>query len=204
MPANAWVEDLRALLDYLGVQMAHVLGTSLGSRVAMRFGLDYPTRTSSIIVTSPHTYLTEDLDRGMNQYGDDGTKLPPAEQAERRKRHGEDWLEAHRNYYNIRNVPALQHYYNLSVSHPMHQVIGSFSEPITKIKSPILVVQSDNISAGRSVFDHAIELKNEMPNQVKLAIVPSYDTGARGIPGAMLRMVIVDFIDHLTPVPAGR
>ena len=204
MPASGWVDDLKALLEHLQIQQAHVFGVSLGSRVAMRFAMDHPSLVSSIIITSPHTYLDQELDGNMNQYGDDGTKLPAAEQAARQKRHGDDWLEAHRNYYNIRNVPALQKYYNLSVSHPMHQVVGEFSDPVTGIKCPILVVQSDNLSMGRSVFDHALELKNEMPDQVKLAIVPSYDPKARGMASATLRMVMVEFIDHLTPVLAGR
>lgn len=204
MPPSAWVDDLKALLDHLGIPQAHVYGTSLGSRVAMRFAMEHPSRVRSIILTAPHTYLTEELDSGMNRTGGDGTKLPPAEQAEMRRRHGEDWLEAHRNYFNIRNEPALQTYYNLRVSHPMSQVIGTFSDPVTRITCPILVIASDDIvTRGKGTFEHAFELKLEMPKQVRLAVMPAFAGPQPSVPGDQFRWLIVQFVSSLAPVAAG-
>ena len=42
--------DLAALLDHLKISKAHILGHSMGGRVAMRFGALYPKRTSSVII----------------------------------------------------------------------------------------------------------------------------------------------------------
>jgi pimeloyl-ACP methyl ester carboxylesterase len=203
LPASAWVDDLGALLEHLGIQKAHVFGVSLGSRVAMRMALDYPDRVRSLMVTSPHTNLTKELNDNMNRTSGDGQNLGSAEQDQAQRRHGDDWRDVLRNYYNIRNEAALQQYYNLRVSQPLGEVVGTFSESVTKISCPILVIQTDNLSTGRSVFDHAIELKNELPDQVRLAIVPSYSPRARGVPAATLRQCIVEFVDSAVAVAAG-
>ena len=193
---DAWVQDLEALLDHLNVREAHVFGVSLGSRVAMRFAIEHPDRIKSLILTAPHTYLNEELNGNMNRVEGDGNRLPPEEQERNRRMHGDDFLAVLQNYYNIRNKPDLQHYYNLSVSRPLAKVVGEFSDPVTRIKCPILVIQSDEMKFGRGTFDHAIELKNEMPEQVHLAIVPSY-AGQRGVAGEPLRMLLRQFVDSL-------
>lgn len=45
-------DDLAALLDALGIERAHIGGTSYGAEVSMVFALKYPERTRSLIVTS--------------------------------------------------------------------------------------------------------------------------------------------------------
>jgi pimeloyl-ACP methyl ester carboxylesterase len=50
---SAWVEDLEALLDHLGIEKAHIFGVSLGSRVGMRFCIEHPERVLSLTVTAP-------------------------------------------------------------------------------------------------------------------------------------------------------
>ena len=49
------VEDLRGLLDHLGVERAHVGGLSMGGNVALNFGLRYPERARSLIVAGTGT-----------------------------------------------------------------------------------------------------------------------------------------------------
>jgi 3-oxoadipate enol-lactonase len=44
------VEDLRILMDDLGLRRAHLIGTSYGAEVAMMFALAFPERTASLIV----------------------------------------------------------------------------------------------------------------------------------------------------------
>ena len=127
MDPSGWVDDLRALLDHLEIKQAHIYGSSLGSRVALRFAIEHPDCTRSVILTAPHTYLTHELNNNMNRYDDDGTKLPPEEQELRRQRHGDDWLEAHRNFFNIRNVPELQQYYNTRINNPQMEVVHGFT-----------------------------------------------------------------------------
>jgi 3-oxoadipate enol-lactonase len=43
-------EDLRALLESLGIERTHLVGTSYGAEVAMMFALNYPRMTSSLVL----------------------------------------------------------------------------------------------------------------------------------------------------------
>jgi 3-oxoadipate enol-lactonase len=45
-------DDLAGLLDTLGIERAHIGGTSYGAEVGMVFALKYPERTRSLVVTS--------------------------------------------------------------------------------------------------------------------------------------------------------
>ena len=47
------VEDLRALMDYLNVKSASLVGLSLGGRIAIDFALTYPGRVSKLVLMGP-------------------------------------------------------------------------------------------------------------------------------------------------------
>jgi pimeloyl-ACP methyl ester carboxylesterase len=55
--ASSERDDLAALLDALGIERAHVGGTSYGAEVSMVFALKYPKRTQSLIVTAAASQL---------------------------------------------------------------------------------------------------------------------------------------------------
>ncbi|WP_069806679.1 alpha/beta fold hydrolase [Vulcanisaeta thermophila] len=48
------VEDLRNLIDALGLDKVHVLGVSMGGMVAQLFAIKYPSRVKSLILVSTH------------------------------------------------------------------------------------------------------------------------------------------------------
>ena len=50
-------DDLAALLDSLGIERAHIGGTSYGAELSMVFALKYPERTRSLVVTSAVSQL---------------------------------------------------------------------------------------------------------------------------------------------------
>jgi pimeloyl-ACP methyl ester carboxylesterase len=195
MPKDGWVQDVLALLDQLGVAQAYVYGNSLGSRVAMRFAIEHPDRIKGLIVSAPHTYLTTELNDNLNRAGGSPANLSPEAIADLKHNHGDDWENSYRNYYNIRNVPELQDYFNLSVSKPMMEVVGNYTESVTKIQCPILVIQSDGFQRGRGTYYHALELKEELPQQVNLAIVPSF--GSAALDGDTFRSTIVKFAAYV-------
>ena len=47
------VEDLRALLDHLGIARASLVGLSLGGRIAIDFTLAYPDRVNKLVLMGP-------------------------------------------------------------------------------------------------------------------------------------------------------
>lgn len=47
-------DDVRLLLDHLGIESAHVAGVSFGARVAIDFALAYPQRVRSLILGAPN------------------------------------------------------------------------------------------------------------------------------------------------------
>jgi len=47
-----FAEDLRGLLDHLGLDMAYILGVSMGGMVALEFALRYPGRVKGLILCS--------------------------------------------------------------------------------------------------------------------------------------------------------
>jgi pimeloyl-ACP methyl ester carboxylesterase len=46
-------DDLKALLDHLGVERAHVLGLSLGAAIVTEFAVAYPQMTSALVAVDP-------------------------------------------------------------------------------------------------------------------------------------------------------
>ena len=52
-------EDLRSLLDHLGVSRAHILGSSAGGPIALQFALDHPDMTLSLLLINTMTYVQE-------------------------------------------------------------------------------------------------------------------------------------------------
>jgi pimeloyl-ACP methyl ester carboxylesterase len=72
------VEDLRGLMEHLGIEQAHIGGLSMGGNVALNFGLKYPRMAKSLIVaatgsgsTDPEAFKrqVEDLARGLEGEG---------------------------------------------------------------------------------------------------------------------------------------
>jgi len=47
---SLFADDLRSLLDYLGVDKCHVCGVSMGGAVSFQLAIDYPERVRSLIV----------------------------------------------------------------------------------------------------------------------------------------------------------
>lgn len=51
--------DLRMLLEHLGIEKAHVLGSSAGGPIATQFALDYPKMTDTLILVNTMSYSQE-------------------------------------------------------------------------------------------------------------------------------------------------
>lgn len=54
-------EEAKALFDFLGIKKVHIIGTSYGGEVAMRFAIDFPEYTKSISIIDSVSELDEVL-----------------------------------------------------------------------------------------------------------------------------------------------
>ena len=189
MPATAWVDDLGELLDQIGAGGVHLLGNSLGSRIAMRFAIDNPDRVRSIIVVNPIIAITPEATERLNASGGDGNKLPPAQQQEMERRHGVDWMDVVRNYFNIRNKPELQEFFNLR-------------ELVPQIAAPMLIVRTDNTEDLTHPILHTYELRDRVSN-AHLTIEPNFGAGGVRIADDRLNELISRFHEQVVAVPAG-
>jgi pimeloyl-ACP methyl ester carboxylesterase len=135
IPADAWVEDLVGLLDHLGIEKAHVYGTSLGSRVALKFGIAHPERTASVILDNAILAFEEAGSTVMNQRLGNPDAMDDEQRARFHGMHGDDWKEAVLSYYTWRNDPAAHAYYDMregskSMSVPLFITRGDAREPV--------------------------------------------------------------------------
>jgi pimeloyl-ACP methyl ester carboxylesterase len=53
-------KDIRELLQHLGHDRAHILGTSAGGQIVLAFGLQYPETTASLVITDSAPWLSLD------------------------------------------------------------------------------------------------------------------------------------------------
>lgn len=63
------VADLRALLDYLGIERAHIAGLSMGGAVALKFAIAHPERCAGVVVAGAGSGTTnrEQFERDVEQ-----------------------------------------------------------------------------------------------------------------------------------------
>lgn len=85
------VEDLRQLLDYLGVQRTYLAGLSMGGNIALSFTLDYPERVNALILAGTNSGLV--LERVVNSSEGKVARLKSSQQIDTAMRY-EKTIEA--------------------------------------------------------------------------------------------------------------
>src|SRR5258708_40159048 len=63
---TAWCDDTMALMDHLGIDKAHLLGCSLGARIAGRLVLDHPGRFETLTVDAPLVAVADAASSPLN------------------------------------------------------------------------------------------------------------------------------------------
>lgn len=188
IPPSAWVEDVLGLLDHLRIDKAVVHGISLGSRVALRFAIDHPDRTLGCILDAAIIANDPAGNAALN------TNLDPSALPEERKQaamrqHGEDWEQVMTNYFQIRNEPDLQEYYNLRAAAPT-------------CEAPVLIIRGDNVPDAVHPLDHSIELHKVLPNS-QLAVYPNGQSNLTNASADVFVRLTKQFVSNLAGVAAG-
>ncbi len=71
---QTYVDDVKALLDYLGIYKVHMLGWSMGSQVAMEFAIQYQERLQTLTLVSAFEHCPARSSYMMNTMIDAGMK----------------------------------------------------------------------------------------------------------------------------------
>jgi pimeloyl-ACP methyl ester carboxylesterase len=151
-----WCDDVIALLDDLGIDQIHLIGRSLGARVAGLLALDRRDRVASLTVDAPMLGVSESADAALN----DRFTKPPSDptQANRwRWLHGVDWQEKVAFYGQARQDQALQQYLTIRPR-------------LAELTLPTLITRGDKNDAVHPL-DHAIEWHHAHPKS-QLWIAP--------------------------------
>ncbi len=142
--------DVKALFDLLRVEKAHLIGTSYGGEVAMRFALDYPECVKSIAVINSVSELDEVLKLLIKGWRRLAAKKDPADFF---------WGMApavYSNHFLRRRLPFLAERCEALKSVPPAYFDGqielydtflndvTMTEELAKIQCPVLVVASED------------------------------------------------------------
>ncbi|MBM3940228.1 MAG: alpha/beta hydrolase [SAR202 cluster bacterium] len=176
IPPSAWVDDLAALLDYLKVQKAVIEGTSLGMRVALKFGILHPDRVRALVLESSIVANEAGGNAALNQ---NFSALSDEMKARHKANHGDDWETVVKNYFSIRNKPELQEFYNLR-------------EAAKTVQLPTLLLRGDKDEPVHPLA-HTVELRQSMQTS-RMAVVPNNGTGVIGTHPDEFRRLLKQFM----------
>ncbi|CEG23892.1 Putative non-heme bromoperoxidase BpoC [Planococcus massiliensis] len=128
---NDHIEDLRALLDYLQIDQAHILGVSMGSYIAQGFVLAHPERVEKLIlVVSKSNGKTSSTQELIERYQEEID--------------GMDELEtmAHLSQYMFHNLKA----------------VGRWQADLAKLEKPLTLTQQAAANKALEGFDFRASL----------------------------------------------
>jgi pimeloyl-ACP methyl ester carboxylesterase len=148
--STAWCDDTMALMDHLGIEKAHLLGCSLGARIAGRLVLDHPERFETLTVDAPLVAVATAANSQLNTRFSNLDNPAPVDRRRWQNFHGDDWREAVSFYFRARNEPALQE----------HLTLRPYLSAITL---PTLITRGD-IDDAVHPLSHAIEWHAARPS----------------------------------------
>jgi len=171
----AYHEDLKALMEFLGIGRAHLLGLSLGGAIAINFALAYPAATQSLILADVSALdgyeWPEELERWFTPIFN-AAKDGDLELAK------EHWLntgwfiparEKPDVIVNLNKITSGYSGWHFSNDNPVQSLVPSANERLKEINSPTLIMVGER---DLSFYNHPIanRLKQQIPNSQKVVI----------------------------------
>jgi pimeloyl-ACP methyl ester carboxylesterase len=105
---TAWCDDIVAIADSIGVDDFHLVGCSLGARIAARLARDNPGRVVSLAVDAPLLSVAQGASDSLNRRFEDLDNATPEDLRKWQRYHGADWRRAVSFYGRVRNDVQLQ------------------------------------------------------------------------------------------------
>jgi pimeloyl-ACP methyl ester carboxylesterase len=195
------VADLEAVLDYLEIERAALVGSSMGAATAMAFTLEHPERVPALVqITPAYTgyartgdvdgevwgRLATALDGGVDEFvrvaqpeGLPGRWREVAREATRQRMERHEHLDAVGQA--LREIP--------------HSVAWKGLEPLSSLEVPVLIVGSQDDADTLHPLGVAEEYRRKLPN-AELVVEDKGDSPLAW-QGARLSGVIGDFLERV-------
>lgn len=202
------VDDLRGLLDALGIERAHVCGLSMGGYATLHFGLRYPERARSLVVAgagygsvpSERERFRQDSELTARRFEQEGMEKVAAFYAQGptrvqfRDKDPKGWEEFARH---LAEGSARGHALTLRGVQMSRPSIFDLGDQLEKLEVPTLVITGDE---DDPCLEPGIFMKRRIPTAALVVIPRSGHTINLEEPEAFNRAVL----DFLTAVDAGR
>jgi pimeloyl-ACP methyl ester carboxylesterase len=179
---NAWCEDTLALMEHLSIEHAHLLGCSLGARIAGRLLLDHADRFLTLSVDAPLVAVAQAANTRLNTRFTNLDNPSELDRVRWRNFHGDDWRDAVSFYFRARNDPALQEHLTLRPH-------------LSTMTTPTLVTRGD-VDDDVHPLAHAVEWHAACPATSWLWIAPGTAFSAAQNRAGDYARVFGSFVDH--------
>ena len=193
------VEDLRALLVHLGVERAHVLGSSAGGPIAMGFALDYPQMVERLVLVNTMSYASEperqarqqELDALVSNAAAQGKEAAVGQALEHRNPGGRD---NHPDEFDRLQTANLQRFEGIINSLRGYLDIRDSIEPrLGLLTLPTLIVHGD--ADARIPVECSHRLKELIPNS-ELHVIPGAGHGLMTNVPELMRELVLEFLSR--------
>jgi len=166
-------EDLKSLLEFLGISQAHLLGLSLGGAIAINFALSYPEATQSLILVDVsaldgfewpdelnswfapiHSAAKDgDMDLAKEHWLNTGWFTPAREKPD---------VAAH-----LKKIISDYSGWHFSHDNPVRGLVPAANERLEEVKAPTLIIIGER---DLSFYNHPIakRLRRGIPNAQKV------------------------------------
>jgi len=194
-------DDLKALLQYLGISKAHTAGYSMGSGIAVDFVLTYPEMSNSLIAVGPwvNGYNSPSVEEILKVF----EEIPPILREGGTKAAAEHIINApiynpqmissntkHRITEIIYDFP----FWHSANNDPRRHIDPSAVQQLDRICLPTLIITAEyDIEACREIADL---MKQEIPNAKKADIPDATHFMLMEEPETFNR-IVVDFLNHI-------
>lgn len=194
-------DDLKALMEHLGIPQAHICGLSMGCGIAVDFVLAHPEMASSLIAVGPwafgyHSPATDDL---LSKLGE----LPNIVREKGREAAMDYWMDFEiyqQTFYKpsvAKRVKEIGYdysfWYQLNES-PLRRLDPPAAQRLSEIAMPTLIVTSEHdLEACVEVADY---MEKHIPNSMKVVIQDAGHCMNMDKPDEFNRLVL-EFIEGL-------
>ena len=199
------VDDLRGLLEHLGIEQAHIGGLSMGGNVALNFGLKHPDMARSLVVAGTGTGSTDpegfrknvnSIAQRMQEQGmaamTDYTRGSARIQFLRKDPHG--WQEFADQFYEHSAIGSALTFRGVQGKRPP---LFELQDELTKLEVPTLIMIGDE---DDPCIEPSIFMKRHIPYS-GMVVIPQSGHAINLEEPELFNRAVLDF---LTAVEAGK